>query len=362
VWAEGVDGWKKLSAVEQFNDAPAAPAAAVNTLPSTSPSFPAAKSSFPAGGSSAALAPTPNAATTRVPDVSARPNASPSASFGAPSLGGRAANASLAGGVAGPPSIGLAGKGAPPSLGLARKRQGSVPPAASAPTGPDAASGGAGAAASAGAPLGGGVQSAVSGHGRSHMPSLAAGSSSGIGSAARSGGSALSRIESAGGAAIPAAAKGVSIPVPMMGDKDTEWGEGQGMRVIIGAEQRVRAIIALDGEVVDALGNTLAYIESNGEVGDAAMNYAGKAHLQAHQVNDHTDTLIGEFDLGRGYIKDNFGSVVAELTKDGIITDNGGQTIGVVEGFSFSEVPTMAAYFLIVDPGFVRSRGRSYVN
>lgn len=146
-----------------------------------------------------------------------------------------------------------------------------------------------------------------------------------------------------------------------MADKPAgEWDEAYGMRILIGSEKRVRAIITDDGEVSDAVGTLLAYIESNGEVGDAQMNYAGKAHIQALQVIDHVDIVIGEYDPGRGYIKDAQGSVIAELNKEGTITDNGGQSIGVIEGFRFASMAQLAAYFLIVDPGFVRSRGVSY--
>ena len=117
----------------------------------------------------------------------------------------------------------------------------------------------------------------------------------------------------------------------------------------------MRCVIAEDGEVVDGTGAPLAFIEANGEVGDPQMNYAGKALLGACQVVDPNDVLVGEFDLGRGYIKDSQGSVVAELSKEGTVKNNAGQGVGVVEGFSFEKMPTLAAYFLIVDPTFLVS-------
>lgn len=147
----------------------------------------------------------------------------------------------------------------------------------------------------------------------------------------------------------------VFIPYPAMGAWNGEW-NGDGMRILFGNERKIRAIIAEDGEVTDGGGNTLAYIESNGEVGDAQMNYVGVAHLQAHQVVDHADHVIGEFDPGRGYVKDALGSVVAELTKEGTITDNGGQSIGKIENFNYANIATLAAYFLLVDPKLVRGQ------
>ena len=135
-----------------------------------------------------------------------------------------------------------------------------------------------------------------------------------------------------------------------------EWDESKGMRILYGNERRVRAVIAEDGEVTDGDGRTLAYIESNGEVGDSQMNYVGVAHVQAHQVVDHNEHVVGEFDPGRGYVKDALGSVVAELSKEGTITDNGGQSIGKIENFSYVHIATLAAYFLLVDPKLVRGR------
>ena len=147
----------------------------------------------------------------------------------------------------------------------------------------------------------------------------------------------------------------VFIPYPAMAAWNGDWG-GDGMRILFGNERKIRATIAEDGEVTDGGGNTLAYIESNGEVGDAQMNYVGVAHLSAHQVVDYTDHVIGEFDPGRGYVKDALGSVVAELTKEGTITDNGGQSIGKIENFSYAHIATLAAYFLLVDPKLVRGQ------
>ena len=65
----------------------------------------------------------------------------------------------------------------------------------------------------------------------------------------------------------------------------------------------------------------------------------------------------GEFDPGRGYVKDGQGSVVAEMNKEGAIKDNAGQQIGKAEGFKFAQMATMAAYFLLVDKEMLRTRG-----
>jgi hypothetical protein len=112
--------------------------------------------------------------------------------------------------------------------------------------------------------------------------------------------------------------------------------------------------------VTDGLATTLAYIEANGEVGDAAMTYVGKAILGAGQVVDAADQLVGEFDSGRGYVKDEQGSVIAEIGKDGSLTNHSGQGVGRIEGFTFRHMPILAAYFLLVDPTFLRASVHGY--
>ena len=71
-------------------------------------------------------------------------------------------------------------------------------------------------------------------------------------------------------------------------------------------------------------------------------------------MTDRDNTPVGEFDRGRGYVKDAMGSVVAEVNKEGIITGNGGQTAGIAEGFSYEAMMTLSAYILLVDEAFVR--------
>ena len=134
---------------------------------------------------------------------------------------------------------------------------------------------------------------------------------------------------------------------------DGPW-NARGMRLVT-VDGLVRSMISDDGEVLDGNNVTLAYIEGNGEVGDPDMNYGGKAADNSGHVTDHNDNIIGSFDSGRGYIKDAQGSVVAELSKEGSITNNAGRGIGTIEGFEFVKIGTLAAYFLIVDRAFCRA-------
>lgn len=335
VWAECLTGWQRLSVVNIYATAPAAPAG-----PSATPA--------------AAAAPAAPMATAPGPPAAQAAPAGPAAQAApvsrAAATGGRAVSACP--GTATNP-LGTKPGAVPPSLGIARKRQTTATPAA----------GCAGAAALAAPPPSRGL---LGGNGR-HTVSGCASAANPLSAGQKAGGAARAAL----GAAQPAAPApnagvqkdGVSIPAPIMAEHPGgEWDTSKGMRILIGAERRVRSIIADDGEVKDAVGTTLAYIESNGEIGDGHMTYAGKVHMPANHVVDHVEILVGEYDQGRGYIKDASGSVVAELNKEGVIQDNGGQSIGFIEGFTYHKVPILAAYFLIVDPSYVRSRGVSHVS
>ena len=106
----------------------------------------------------------------------------------------------------------------------------------------------------------------------------------------------------------------------------------------------------IDGAVHDGAGTLLGFIEPNGEVGTAAMRYVGRAHPEgACLVVDHRDEPAGAFDAGRGLVRDPSGSVVAALSRGGALTDHAGQSVGVVDGFGYDRMATIAAYLLLLD-------------
>ena len=394
VWADTLSGWERISSLPQFAQAPppgapAPPAPAPPVAPSVSVPSSAAASRIVApsvspasfagtGGAPAAPMATPatTAAAPAVPPVELEsPYRSSASSIASSAPYGRSAAATTVagGGVAAPPSLGIARRERQGSA--AQKPENMTPlPGIIPPGGGSGKYGG-----SAGA-----LSSALPGSGAPPASPLVIGSSGRAG--APSPGPAASAVPSLPTAcsrealgiaptkaapapasypgANPASANGgggggggVFIPVPSMGDSDGQWSSGRGLRVVVGSERRVRAVISDDGEVKDGSSVTLAYIESNGEVGDAQMNFAGKAHVGAGQVVDHAEVTLGEFDQGKGYVKDAQGSVIAELSKEGTITNNGGQSVGTIEGFSYAHMPTLAAYFLIVDPAFFRQFG-----
>ena len=88
------------------------------------------------------------------------------------------------------------------------------------------------------------------------------------------------------------------------------------------------------------------------QVGSDEMQFLGTS--TAGQVINAQDVVVGEYDMGKGYIKDPQGSVIAELSKEGNVTGNRGQTVGKVEGFAYEHIPKLAAYICLVDAAYVK--------
>lgn len=142
------------------------------------------------------------------------------------------------------------------------------------------------------------------------------------------------------------------VKKPQLGAEPTDsWTSAHGMRLLTDSRM-LRAVILEDGEVRDGAGVTLAYINDDGQVGNDEMQFVGEAQPNTCQVINATEQVVGEYDLGRGYIKDPQGSVVAELTKEGVVTGNRSQTVGRVEGFKYEHMMRLAAYIFLVDPAY----------
>ena len=127
------------------------------------------------------------------------------------------------------------------------------------------------------------------------------------------------------------------------------WDSEGGIRVI-DQHRKIRCTITTDGMVADGCGKILAYIEPNGEVGSAEMDYLGKANNEL--VLDRDDQVLGAYDVGRGLVQDGGGSTIAEVSKEGVVIGNSQMQAGWVEGFSFDNMQTIAAYLHLVDPAF----------
>ena len=137
-----------------------------------------------------------------------------------------------------------------------------------------------------------------------------------------------------------------------------------------------------------------AYINENGEVGDAALQYMGAVALPKDggdnqgvilDVNDevrpatprlpgcspapptpasprlprlqpHASQVVGHVDYGRGLLQGPQGSTIAELRKGGEIRGHWGLTCGTLEGFDFHKLQTAAAYIMLVDRALVAGK------
>ena len=131
-----------------------------------------------------------------------------------------------------------------------------------------------------------------------------------------------------------------------------QWNSEEGLRVI-DSSRKIRCTIKTDGTVADGCGKILAYIEPNGDVGSAEMDYLGKANNDL--VLDRNDQVIGAYDVGRGLVQDSGGSTIAEVSKEGVVLGNSQMQAGWVEGFTYDAMQTLAAYLHLVDPAFTAS-------
>ena len=131
-----------------------------------------------------------------------------------------------------------------------------------------------------------------------------------------------------------------------------QWNSEEGLRVI-DISRKIRCTIKTDGTVADGCGKILAYIEPNGDVGSAEMDYLGKANNDL--VLDRNDQVIGAYDVGRGLVRDGGGSTIAEVSKEGVVLGNSQMQAGWVEGFTYDAMQTLAAYLHLVDPAFTAS-------
>ena len=62
--------------------------------------------------------------------------------------------------------------------------------------------------------------------------------------------------------------------------------------------------------------------------------------------------VVGEVDPGRGYVRNAQGSVVAEVSREGVVSGNSQRTAGYIQGFAFDRMYQLAAYVLLVDYSF----------
>lgn len=318
MWASHLSGWSRVSALLELThpDAKAAPAA---------PAAPPHAAAPEAYAAPAAPAPVTAEAAASVPQQRAEP-ASP------------AVHATAHEARAGP---------APPSLGLRKRQQSGESLSAAAPNLLQCLTAKPAAVAKS-PPLDGsaaGKGGATAGHSEvgasSASPCQAAAVALRPATTPRPHGAAMPDLHVS---AAPPRTEGAP-------EADDPWDDAAGMR-ILDSYRRVRSVISATGEVVDFAGSTMAYIEPNGEVGSHEMQFLGKVHLTSGQVVDRADVVVGEVDPGRGYVKNAQGSVVAEVSREGVVSGNSQRTAGYIQGFAFDRMYQLAAYVLLVDYSF----------
>jgi hypothetical protein len=119
----------------------------------------------------------------------------------------------------------------------------------------------------------------------------------------------------------------------------------------------LRTKLMIDGSVINAQGNLLAYIEADGTVGAPDLDYVGEVTAPSDAslgfITDRNDELVGQVDYGQALIRDANGSTIASFTRNGDVCGHTGARCGTLDGFSFEQLRMAAAYLILVDPDYL---------
>ncbi|KAJ1624131.1 hypothetical protein T492DRAFT_882429 [Pavlovales sp. CCMP2436] len=108
-----------------------------------------------------------------------------------------------------------------------------------------------------------------------------------------------------------------------------------------------------DGSVLRADGTVLAYVEADGSVGSASMEYLGEVSNATGWICDADEQLIAILDRGTVNVKDTSGSTLAEFDSQGIVKGHRGMACGKLEGFTYAHMHLAAALVTLVLPEFL---------
>ena len=120
-------------------------------------------------------------------------------------------------------------------------------------------------------------------------------------------------------------------------------------------DREFRAFITKDGTVVNAMGQTMGYVNANTrEVGSASENFLGTVLANkwdnVYQIRGHREQLIGYLDMGTASVKDCQGATVVDLESGGVIKHPNGTYLGQFKGISgFHDMEIIALYLTILD-------------
>jgi len=116
-----------------------------------------------------------------------------------------------------------------------------------------------------------------------------------------------------------------------------------------------RSFITKDGTVVNAMGQTMGFVNANTrEVGSASENFLGAVLANKwdnlYQIRGHREQLIGYIDMGTASVKDCQGATVVDLESGGVIKHPNGTYLGQFKGISgFHDMEIIALYLTILD-------------
>jgi hypothetical protein len=126
------------------------------------------------------------------------------------------------------------------------------------------------------------------------------------------------------------------------------------MLVFVDRNGTERGLIATDG-IVTVQEQKVAIIDADslqaGTIDESLIGYI--SNKLGCSVLDADDTEVASVDLGRMSISEN-GSVIAEISSAGEISNHAGSYVGRIDGFSFNDMRVAALYLVLIDRDFFR--------
>jgi len=124
--------------------------------------------------------------------------------------------------------------------------------------------------------------------------------------------------------------------------------------------RRKRATISCNGEVINIKGETLGYINEDGNAGDSNEVFLGEVS-SAGQVIDTKDNVIGKVDLGNAEVSNAEGGHFFTVSRSGDITDSLDGYRGTISEFTYHKLRVVVAYIYFFDTALVDPRRPSKV-
>eukprot|EP01129_Flabellula_baltica_P002600 TRINITY_DN12405_c0_g1_i1.p1 TRINITY_DN12405_c0_g1~~TRINITY_DN12405_c0_g1_i1.p1 ORF type:complete len:289 (-),score=65.61 TRINITY_DN12405_c0_g1_i1:359-1225(-) len=124
--------------------------------------------------------------------------------------------------------------------------------------------------------------------------------------------------------------------------------------------KEIRAEITSQGDVKNAKGEVVGFINNDNQAGDQEENFLGAINAGG-QITDQSDSIIGNVELDHGQLRDEFGSFFVGFSSDGTFSDKMDSICGFVEPFTYRELNILALYIFFFDKQIIDPNASSSV-